>query len=110
MKKALAVLSIIALTGCMKKMGPDETMVMQGSELRLPPEYTLKAPNKVKTIKKEKPSVQQQSQKLLLDGSINNQADENVNSWLLKNAGANKRVKNIKEVLADDIAREENED
>tara|TARA_Y100001960_G_scaffold313821_1_gene377268 strand:+ start:835 stop:1164 length:330 start_codon:yes stop_codon:yes gene_type:complete len=109
MKKALAVLSIIALTGCMKKLGPDETMVMQGSELRLPPEYTLKAPGKVNTIKKEKPSVQQQSQKLLLDGSINNN-DEDVNSWLLKNAGGNKRVKNIKEVLADDIAREENED
>lgn len=107
MKKTLAILSIITLTGCMKKFGPDETMVMQGNDLRLPPEYELTAPKKVKTIKTEQVSVETQSQKLLLDSSISNQDDKNLNTWLLKNAGGTNRVKNIKQILKNDLTKEE---
>lgn len=110
MKKTLIILSTIALAGCMKKHGPDDSMVLEGSELRLPPEYTLQAPNKVKTIKTTPDSVNVKSQKLLLQGTIKNQDDKNVNSWLIKNAGGDARVKNIKQVLEDDIAKEQSED
>lgn len=106
MKKTLAILSVIALTGCMKKFGPDETMVMQGNELRLPPEYALKAPEDVKTVKQEEESASVQSQKLLLNQPINNTENAEVNTWLIKNAGGEKRVKNIKQVLKNDLKQE----
>lgn len=107
MKKSLLILSVLALTGCMKKYGPDETMIIQGDSLRLPPEYELVAPKKVKTIKTKSESAETQSQKLLLNGSISNTEDKNVNSWLIKNAGGNKRVKNIKSILKEDLAAEQ---
>lgn len=109
MKKALLILSVIALSGCMKKFGPDETIVTRGDALRLPPEYALTAPKEVKTIKTNPKTVEQTSQKLLLNTTINKQDDAKVNTWLLKNAGGNKRIKNIKGILKDDLAKEAKE-
>jgi len=109
MKKSLLILSVIALTSCMKKTGPDESTVMPGEALRLPPEYTLTAPKDVTTIKTEAEPVDSRAQKILLNGTVDHE-EKDVNSWILKNAGGNKRVKNIKAILKDDIKAEQAED
>ena len=111
MKKTLVILSLIVLSGCMKKFGPDETTISQGNALRLPPEYELKAPKNVTTIKKEKKSAEITSQELLLNKTLTKEKNsKNVNSWVLKNAGGEKRVKNIKEILKQDLILEQQED
>jgi predicted small lipoprotein YifL len=108
MKNILIILALLSLTGCFKKFGPDETTIMQGEALRLPPEYELAAPQNVKTIKTQNSSAQEQSKKILLGDSKNEVENSNVNSWILKNAGGNNRVKNIKQILKEDIAEEKN--
>jgi len=109
MKKQLLILSVIALAGCMKKSGPDESTVMPGEALKLPPEYSLTAPKEVTTIKTDAEPVNSRSQKILLNGTIEHD-DKNVNNWIIKNAGGNKRVKNIKEILKEDLKAEQQDD
>lgn len=111
MKKTLVILSLIVLSGCMKKFGPDESTISQGNALRLPPEYELKAPKNVKTIKKEEKTSEVKSQEILLNKPlVKAKNDKNVNSWVLKNAGGEKRIKNIKEILKQDLILEQQED
>lgn len=105
MKNKLLILSVLILAaGCTKKTGPDESIIVQGDSLRLPPEYILKAPDEVKTIKEEEKSVDSKSQEILLKGEV--KEDKDVNTWLMDNAGGQDRVKNIKTILDDDIKKE----
>ena len=109
MKKTLVIFSVLLLAGCMKKHGPDASMVMQGDILRLPPEYTLRAPSDVQTIKTTPESVDIATQEILLKGKSTDK-DAKLNTWLLNNAGGQGRIKNIDKVLEDDIKKEKADD
>lgn len=107
MKKVIIV-SLLALTlcSCMGKKAPDESMVIIRSEsLRLPPEFEIKAPEKVTTIKKKEKSIEETSKELIIGKKATQEDNINTNTWILKHAGANSRIKNIKEIIKKDIAK-----
>jgi len=105
MKKTLLILLTLTAFGCSGRKAPDESMVIIRTEsLHLPPEYELLAPEDVKSIKKEEPSIQDTSKALLL-GSEKSVAKKNENSWLINKAGGDSRIKNIKKVLNKDTEK-----
>lgn len=108
MKKYLLILCSISLFACSGKKAPDDSMVIIRTEgLHLPPDYALLAPEKVKTIKKEEPSATDKSKDLLLGAEKKNtHKKNNENSWLIKKAGGEKRIKNIKKILEKDKLKE----
>jgi len=102
MKKSLLILVTLTVFGCSGQKAPDESMVILRSEkLYLPPEYELLAPSEVESIKKDEPTVQESSEKLLL-GKEKAELKSKENSWLINKAGGKDRIKNIKEVIKED--------
>lgn len=104
MKKTLGLFSLILIASCSSKpvTGPDASTATLGNELRLPPEYTLLAPEDVETIRETPEDVKTKSKKILLKGEAVDR-ESKLNTWLLNKAGGQARVKNIKQVLEDDI-------
>jgi hypothetical protein len=107
-KTLIALFAVIALSGCMKQKGPDETAIIEGNDLRLPPNYELVEPNNVYTISTTPKTAESKSQEILLKGTI--KQDDSVNKELLINAGGQKRVKNIKEILDYELKQEESKE
>lgn len=107
-KYLIALFAVVALSGCMKKTGPDETAIIQGNDLRLPPDYELVAPSNVYTISTTPKTAETRSQEILLKGTI--KQDDSVNKDLLIRAGGQKRVKNIKDILDYELKQEESKE
>ena len=116
MKSKYLLISLLALTGCFKNYIPDESLVVQGSDLILPPNYELSEPTMVNSIYEDTyESAEEASKRILLETTNTNtksmtktdKKKQNLNKWLLQKAGGQARIANIKNILQDDIKHEE---
>lgn len=110
MRITLALFTSLILSGCFgPKNGPDETLVVAGPNLTLPPKFELTEPEtaRVTSSPAEKAANQRlrsaQASLLGTDSTVNQQNSSQISDWLLENQEIQP---NIRDQLHTDIEEE----